>query len=38
MRVAGVLTCSLVNGEGIRYVVFVQGCAHGVVPRKGDVD
>ena len=28
MRIAGTLTCSLVNGEGIRYVVFVQGCEH----------
>lgn len=29
MRIAGTLPCSLVNGEGIRYVVFVQGCGHG---------
>lgn len=29
MRVAGTLPCSFVNGEGIRYVVFVQGCGHG---------
>lgn len=29
MRVAGVLPCSFVNGEGSRYVVFVQGCKHG---------
>lgn len=28
MRIAGTLPCSLVNGDGIRYVVFVQGCAH----------
>lgn len=28
MRIAGVLPCSLVNGDGIRYVVFVQGCRH----------
>jgi anaerobic ribonucleoside-triphosphate reductase activating protein len=28
MRVAGINSCSLVNGEGIRYVIFTQGCAH----------
>lgn len=28
MRIAGIKTCSLNNGEGIRYAVFVQGCAH----------
>ncbi len=29
MRVAGTLSCSFVNGDGARYVVFVQGCRHG---------
>lgn len=28
MRVAGTVPVSLVNGEGVRYVVFVQGCGH----------
>lgn len=28
MRIAGTLSCSLVNGEGVRYVVFLQGCGH----------
>ena len=28
MRIAGTLSCSFVNGEGARYVVFVQGCKH----------
>lgn len=28
MRIAGVNPCSLVNGEGIRYVIFTQGCFH----------
>lgn len=28
MRIAGTLPLSLVNGDGIRYVVFVQGCRH----------
>lgn len=28
MRIAGTLPCSLVNGEGIRFVVFLQGCDH----------
>lgn len=29
MRIAGTLPCSFVNGDGARYVVFVQGCLHG---------
>ncbi len=29
MRIAGILSCSFVNGDGARYVVFVQGCKHG---------
>ena len=28
MRIAGTLPCSLVNGDGARYVVFTQGCLH----------
>lgn len=28
MRIAGILPCSFVNGEGSRYVVFTQGCPH----------
>lgn len=28
MRIAGMLPCSFVNGEGARYVVFTQGCIH----------
>lgn len=28
MRIAGILQHSLVNGDGIRYVVFLQGCPH----------
>lgn len=28
MRIAGVNPCSLVNGDGLRYVIFTQGCFH----------
>lgn len=28
IRIAGILTCSFVNGDGARYVVFTQGCSH----------
>jgi anaerobic ribonucleoside-triphosphate reductase activating protein len=28
MRIAGTNSCSLVNGEGVRYVIFMQGCQH----------
>lgn len=28
MRIAGTLPCSFINGPGIRYVVFCQGCPH----------
>ena len=28
MRIAGTLPCSFVNGDGVRYVIFTQGCAH----------
>ena len=29
MRIAGTVSLSVVNGDGIRFVVFVQGCKHG---------
>ena len=28
MRIAGTIPYSVANGEGVRFVVFVQGCAH----------
>lgn len=28
MRIAGINKCSLNNGDGVRFVVFVQGCKH----------
>ena len=28
MRIAGCKSCSFVNGEGARFVVFLQGCKH----------
>ena len=28
LRVAGILPCSFVNGDGARYAVFTQGCIH----------
>ena len=28
MRIAGIETFSMVNGEGCRFVIFTQGCAH----------
>ena len=28
MRIAGLIPCSFVNGDGARYVVFTQGCPH----------
>lgn len=42
MRIAGTLTCSLVNGYGVRYVIFCQGCIHKCVgcqnPETWDPD
>ena len=31
MKIAGTLSCSLVNGHGVRYVIFCQGCSHNCV-------
>ena len=28
MQIAGTLSCSLVNGYGVRILVFCQGCSH----------
>lgn len=28
MRISGTLKCSFNNGDGCRYVVFLQGCSH----------
>lgn len=28
MRIAGTLGCSAINGDGLRFVVFLQGCGH----------
>ena len=29
LRIAGTVENSIVDGEGIRYTIFVQGCPHG---------
>lgn len=29
IRIAGIDRCSVVNGTGVRYTIFMQGCSHG---------